>query len=246
MPLRDHFHPPLTHLSTWDALHGAWPTLIVMDLNQRLPARYIASPHIHLGASFEVDVAATEYFGPLQSIGNEHRSDISGSVATAAWAPPQPTAVMETDLPEQDEYEIRIVEQDTRRLVAVIEIVSPANKDRPEHRRAFAAKCATMLQQRVSVSVIDLVTLRRGNLHAELMDLLGSAGSNVPSVAPDLYAVTYRAHEYQQAWRLETWMYSLEIGSSLPIIPLWLSPELGIPLELEKSYEASCSALRIR
>lgn len=39
MPLRDHFHAPLTDLTSWDGLHGAWPTIIVMDLNQPLRLR---------------------------------------------------------------------------------------------------------------------------------------------------------------------------------------------------------------
>jgi hypothetical protein len=54
-----------------------------------------------------------------------------------AWAPPSPTLAIATDLPEQDEYEVRIVEIETKRLVAAVEIVSPANKDRPDRRGAF-------------------------------------------------------------------------------------------------------------
>jgi hypothetical protein len=30
MPLRDHFRPPLDDSRSWDELHGAWPTVIVM------------------------------------------------------------------------------------------------------------------------------------------------------------------------------------------------------------------------
>lgn len=44
--------------------------------------------------------------------------------------------------------------------MAAIEIVSPANKDRPEHRHAFVAKCAALLQNQVSVTIVDLVTTR--------------------------------------------------------------------------------------
>src|SRR5688500_20387942 len=60
MPLRDHFRPPLDDRRSWDALHGAWPTVIVMDLNGRLPPRYVAEPRVHLGTSFEIDVAASD------------------------------------------------------------------------------------------------------------------------------------------------------------------------------------------
>ena len=55
-------------------------------------------------------------------------------------------------LGREDEYEVRIYDVEReRRLVAAVEIVSPANKDRPEHRRVFVTKCAALLQQRVSV-----------------------------------------------------------------------------------------------
>jgi hypothetical protein len=46
------------------------------------------------------------------------------------------------------------------RLVAAIEIVSPSNKDRPENRGAFVAKVAALLQRDVSVSFVDIVTIR--------------------------------------------------------------------------------------
>src|SRR4051812_9905436 len=42
---------------------------------------------------------------------------------------------VETTLPDYDEYAVRVYDaQRGRHLVAAIEIVSPANKHRPEHR----------------------------------------------------------------------------------------------------------------
>ena len=103
----------------------------------------------------------------------------NGGVATAVWAPPEPTLVVATDLPEIDEYEVRVYGHEGcgRRLVAAVEIVSPANKDRPETRRAFVAKCAALLLDRVSVTIVDLVTTRTPNLYGELMEFFGPAGS---------------------------------------------------------------------
>src|SRR5271165_3886871 len=51
-------------------------------------------------------------------------------------------------VPEQYAYEVLIfdLERD-RRLVAAVEIVSPANKDRPESRQLFVAKCFHLLRQ---------------------------------------------------------------------------------------------------
>src|SRR5437868_6651312 len=74
----------------------------------------------------------------------------------------------------QVEYKDRIYDaQRGRHLVAAIEIVSPANKDRPEHRNVFVARCAALLQKGVAISIIDLVTVRHFNLYAELLTLIG-------------------------------------------------------------------------
>lgn len=65
-----------------------------------------------------------------------------------------------------------------RRLLAAIEIVSPANKDRLEHRRALVAKCSALLQQRVAVSLVDLVTTRHFHLYGDSQEP-GVAGRNL-------------------------------------------------------------------
>jgi hypothetical protein len=178
----------------------------------------------------------------------------NGGVATAVWAPPQPTLTVATDLPAQDEYEVLIHEDtESRRLVAAIEIVSPSNKDRPDNQGTFVAKCVALLQQGVAVSIVDLVTTRQFNLYADLINLLGQVDPwLIPEPAP-LYAVACRwrrdesgnGERKANAWRLETWAHALEIGRPLPILPLWLATDSAVPLELEKTYEETCRILRI-
>jgi len=74
---------------------------MVRLLEAKLPRRYFAEPHTHLGIQ------------------------------------------VEADLPAQDTFEVRVHdEQNGSRLVAVIELVSPRNKDRVEAREAFTQKCA--------------------------------------------------------------------------------------------------------
>ncbi len=174
MPLRDHFRPPLDDIASWEGLHGAWPTVIVMGLNRKLPPRYVAAPRVHLGAAMEIDVSAHDK-DELASFAPALDADAGGGgVATATWAPPRPTFDVVTDLPDQDEYEVRVYDaKRKRRLVAAVEIVSPANKDRPENRRAFVTKCAALLQQRVSVAIVNLVTTRRFNLYGDLLEWIG-------------------------------------------------------------------------
>src|SRR5262249_12348031 len=138
MPLRDHFHAPLDDQTTWEPFHGGWPMVIAQYLNRILPSRYVAGPRVHLGAQIEIDVAAyeTDEPGPGELDGGNG----------AAYAPAQPTVAVETELLSTDEYEVRVYDvRRRRRLVAAIEIVGPANKDRVEHRQTFVAKCEAML-----------------------------------------------------------------------------------------------------
>ena len=241
MPLRDHFRPPLDNRRSWDELHGAWPTVIVMALNKRLPPRYVAGPRVHLGTTFEIDVASYEEEATLSGEGAE-----DGGVATAVWAPPQPTLTVATDLPDQDEYEVRVYDtKHHRRLVAAVEIVSPSNKDRPENRRLFVGKCAALLREQVSVTIVDVVTTRQFNLFGDLLEWAGQSDPSTTLEPPPIYASACRWKRVGNIARLETWANLLALGQPLPTLPLWLADNLAVPLELEASYEETCRILRI-
>ncbi len=154
---------------------------------------------------------------------------------------------VQAELPDQDEYEVRVYDaRHGRRLVAAIEIVSPANKDRPESRRAFVAKVAALLQRDVCVSLVDTVTVRQFNLHADLLELIGWSDPMLRAEPPALYAVTARGRRrLGQGPLLDTWFYPMALGQPLPALPIWLDVDLGVFLDLETSYEAACHVLRI-
>lgn len=243
MPLRDHFHSPVNDRHSWDGFHGAWPTVVLMALSQRLPPSYIGMPTVHLG-SLEIDFGAfdTDEFTGWK--GDDSAGD--GGVATAVWAPPSPSLSVVTESPDLAEYEVRIYDTDRdRRLVAAIEFVSPGNKDRPDHRSAFVAKCASLLQSRVAVSIVDVVTTRESNLYHDLLESLGQSDPSLGSQPPALYATSCRWIKRGRTWYLETWAHTLRVGQPLPTLPLWLDDDLAIPLELEPSYEETCRILRI-
>jgi hypothetical protein len=230
MPLRDHFRPPLDNMRHWEGLHSGWPVMIVARLRKLLPARYLALPLVRSARSDEF----------------AFYDDEGGEIATAVWAPPRPTLTVATDLPSQDSYEVQVFdERRGSRLVAAVEIVSPANKDRAEHRHAFIAKCAGLLQQRVSVVIVDLVTTRTANLYGELLDLVDLADPILKPEPPPLYVAACRSTKRADQWLLETWTHPLRLAKPLPTVPLWLADDLAVPLELDESYEESCYVLNI-
>jgi hypothetical protein len=244
MPLRDHFRAPLDNMRHWEGFHAHWPSEIVRTILDKLPDRYFAEPRVHTGSSAEIDIA-TFHEQDDSAIGNG-KKQTQGGVATALWAPPRPTYSVVSDLASPAEFEVRVF--DTKRncrLVAAIEIISPANKDRPEHRRAFVAKCAGLLQNHVSVIMIDVVTTRNFNLYHDLLELIGQADPSLGSEPPPLYAVACRGTKKNSNWLVETWANTLTLGQPLPTLPLWLADDFAIPLELEEPYEEACRILRI-
>jgi hypothetical protein len=216
--------------------------VIVQQLRKQLPPGYVAAPRVHAGAQVEIDVAAYER-EPAPTRGNPDRD---GGVATAVWAPAAPSVAVETALPDDDEYEVRIYDAERgRTLVAAIEIVSPANKDRPEKRNAFVGKCAALLRNGVAVSVVDLVTSRQFNLYAELMTFLGHPDRTLGPETPAVYAASCRWLRKSDRAVLQTWSHALVVGQPLPTLPLWLTDTLYVPLDLERSYEQACEDLSI-
>src|SRR5205823_5588158 len=116
------FRPPVWTHCSWEGFHGMWPGTMVQQLYRVLPADFTAEPRVHLGSYFEIDVCAYE---PDESSRQSAISTSgSGGVATATWAPPEPTLAVDADLPEQYEYEVLIYDQSRARLlVAAVEIV---------------------------------------------------------------------------------------------------------------------------
>ena len=245
MPLRDHFRPPVSKAASWEGFHGGWPMVMVEQLFHTLPQGFVAEPRVRLGTFAEIDMGTFDVDSSGISI-TEPSSDGNGSVATAVVAPPKPTFETEIEILEQYEYEVRIFDETRERmLVAAIEIVSPANKDRPETRRAFAAKCVTLLQQHVNVSIIDLITKHHFNLYTDVLDMLGRADPAISSPAPHVYGVTCHTRKQKGKLLLKSWTNSLAIGQPLPKLPIWLNEDDSILLDLEASYEETCRYLHI-
>ena len=238
MPLLDHFHPPLSKQRHWDSFHGAWTEAIARHLNEELlPARFYAEARVKMGSRVEIDVATHE-----EANGQPH----SASGGVAVWAPPAPTAMAALDFTGIDTFEVHVLnDEEGPKIVAAIELVSPANKDRPTHRQAFAIKCASYLQDGISLLMIDVVTERRGNLHAELLTLLKLPLTTPGQDASDLYAAAYRPFHGSDRRQMALWTHVLAIGAALPTMPLWIGEDVALPLDLEATYQSACVARRI-
>ncbi len=235
MALLDHFHEPLTYSRHWESFHGAWAYKIMEVLNRHvLPPGYFAEHTMHVGP-VEIDVPTFEEPSPAHVEGN-------GGVAVQTWAPPAVALTMPAVFP--DEIEVRVFhQQGGPQLVAAIELASPGNKDRPETRRLFAAKCAGYLQARVGLVVIDVVTDRSANLHNEMIDWLQAPSARLDP-EPSLYTVSYRPVQSASGDHIDMWPTALALGRALPTVPLALHGGPTLPLDLEAAYAEARSGTR--
>ena len=235
MPLLDHFHPPLSRTHPRRGFHGAWAAAMARLLNAGvLPTGYYAVPFLDRDGPVEVDVATLREFDQAGPAGE-----------VRPWTPAAPGLAVAVEWPTADDVRVEVFSDDgDPRLAAAVELVSPRNKDRPRSRGAFADKCAGYLRRGCGLVVVDAVTTRRADLHADLLAALGADAD--PAVPAGLSAVSYRAVGRDEGGRLLAWPAALEVGQPLPTVPLWVAADLAVPLDLEASHTAACVDLRIR
>ncbi len=234
MPLLDHFHAPIYPLHDWESFHARWAVALSDMLNGLLPPRYLAEVQIHIGRHVEADVAEFE-LSPF--VYSEEVNGSSGGVAVGVqtWAPP--AAAQTVDIVFPDDIEVQVFDmRDSKRLVAVIELISPGNKDRPEARRTFAAKCVAYLQRGIGLVIVDIITIRGGNLHRGVLDLLGGAEGSLLSSDTALYAAAYHPVHRGDKNQLDLWSADLALGQPLPVLPLALRGAFFVPVDLEATY----------
>jgi hypothetical protein len=120
------------------------------------------------------------------------------------------------------------------RVVAVIEVTSPANKDRRGSVRELADKVVQMLESEIHVLLIDL--LPPGRYDPE--GIHGAVWSNFDTVAyqpPPGEPYTLASYRWDGS-EPEAFVEPLALGQALRDMPLFLSPERYVNAPLERTY----------
>jgi hypothetical protein len=124
------------------------------------------------------------------------------------------------------------------RLVALLEIVSPANKDRAQHVEDFAAKVVSALDVGVHVLVVDLFPPGSHDphgMHGVIRQRLDQ--SDEPYDLPADEPVTLAG--YAAGPRVEIYLEHVAVGAVLPEMPLFLRPDRYVSVPLESTYQAA-------
>ena len=170
----------------------------------------------------EADVAEYEH--------TDRFSDGGTQVATL----PAPVLTYDPEFP--DEFEVRIQTiRNEMKLVAVIEFVSPSNKDREEARQKFVSKCLGYLQIGIGLVIVDTITNRHANFHNELLGLTSRRRLTRLADTPT-YVASYRPYGFGTVESLDVWPYSLAVGQPISAVPMPLKDGPELMLDLESTY----------
>lgn len=222
---------------TFHDFHGSWITHLKEALNGGLlPSGYYALAE-QPAESVWPDVLALEASSNDESERPDWRPP-SGVAVAVAERPPQVrltvTAEAEQTASRQRTLVIRHATGD--RIVALVEIVSPGNKDRRAAVERFVDKAASAIQQGYHLLLIDLFPPGKHDplgMHAALWECFDGveAAAYAP---PDKQPLTLSAYEAKPA--PTAYIQNLAVGAVLPEMPLFLAPGWYVPAPLESTY----------
>jgi hypothetical protein len=220
MPLHD-----WTDRDNFDGLHIYWMTEIARQLRAKLPPGYRAV----IGTS------------PTVSIGGDLRHpDVVVTNGTPHPAPPTPTSVRAPDaevavtMTVLDE-DLSVQVERNGRLVAVVELISPRNKDRPSSRDVYTTRYLGYLQGGVHLLIVDVHRRPIGFLFPQRI----AAELQTPLPAPPApSAVTYRVGGPAPSGgrMLAVWAEPLAVGQPLPAVVLPICDQTDVTVDLDASY----------
>jgi hypothetical protein len=157
-----------------------------------------------------------------------------GGIAVAT-APPTARVIARIERANYAKRADRVVIRHGRgKVVAIIEIVSPGNKQSRVALRTFVEKAADILNQGVNLLVVDLFppTPRDPQgIHKAIWDELDDEPFDAPPDKP-LIVASYVGGEIPTAY-----VESVGIGDPLPSLPIFLSETRYIPAPLETTYQ---------
>ena len=205
----------------WENFHDYWVFRIAERLKPILPAGY----RVYIGSYGRAGLAAAA----KPDIGVDARAGHgdSGAVPAESWVEPDAeVAVLQAD-PQRYAYVQR-----RGFVVAVVELVSPANKHGARQPET-AARYTGYLSAGVHLLLIDVLPRPyEFSLADAIAGRIGLAGPPTPSPV----AIAYRATPTHTGNQVNVWRRPLSVGQPLPTLPLPLSPGLSVPVDLDATY----------
>jgi hypothetical protein len=217
--------------------HHEWISTIKRTLNSGLlpPDHYALAEQIAGGLGPDVlTLQAPRADAPP-------RKNAPTGVALATAPPPvRYRARTESDLYASKANAVVIRHASNHEVVAVVEIVSPGNKNNRHGLRSFVDKAVELLRGGIHLLILDLFPPGRRDPQGINKAIWDEIGDNDFALPPDqpLTLGAYIGYPIPEAFIEPT-----AVGLALKEMPLFLSPEVYVPVPLEATYQAAWEAV---
>jgi hypothetical protein len=221
---------------TFHAFHTAWITHLSEALNGGLlPSGFYALPEQHAGSRI-ADVLTLH--APVE--GTSRLPDEDGGVAVVDAPPKTQRRLTASGAGRALRRTLVIRHVSGHRVIALLEIVSPANKDRQAHVDEFVDKVEAALLHDVHVLVVDPLPPGRYDprgIHGAIWERFDDEPYAIPAGQP-LTMASYTAGVQPVAY-----VEHLAVGSELTEMPLFLNPDRYVNVPMETAYQAAFRGL---
>ncbi|WP_152052045.1 DUF4058 family protein [Tautonia marina] len=231
MPLHD-----WNRVENWDGVHLLWIAELLRWIKPRLPEGYRAyvgtSPRMSIGApTSKADVSIRAW--PRAAHPGDRPSEEVGTLPEGL----RPDIEVIVDTIESD---AALFVEHGGWLVAVIERVSPRNKDRPSSREIYLTRYLAYLHDGVNLLLIDVLPHPYGFSFADT--IAAEIGLEQPPT-PTPFAVSYRVGEPVpgEGRFFAAWRRPMTVGQPLPTITLPLTVNEAVAVDLEATYASAAS-----
>lgn len=221
---------------TFHAFHTAWITHLSETLNGGLlPAGYYALPEQHAGRLI-ADVLTLQ----APALAAQQLPTGEGGVAVREAPPRVRRKLSPAPGARVARRTLTIRHISGHRIIALAEIVSPANKDRAAHVEEFADKAENALLLGIHLLLVDLFPPGPHDPRA-LHGAIWERFDDEPYILPPDEPLTLAA--YVAGPSPEAYLEHLAVGSPLVEMPLFLNPDRYINVPLESTYSAAFGGL---
>lgn len=222
---------------TYHNFHILWMANLTNRLNAGLlPPDFFAMAEQIIGQP-ETDVVTLQT-GARPKLPPER----NGGVAVAI-APPKTRFVLPSDEERYARKANRIaVRHELGEVVAVIELVSPGNKDRRHSLRTFVDKAVDLLEQQVNLLILD--PFRPGTHDPQgIHNAIWEKFTDQPFELPADKRLTLAAYQVKPI--KTAYVETIAVGDRLPDMPLFLYDVYYINVPLEETYQTTWNVLPV-
>ena len=227
---------------TFHDFHHSWIEESKRALNRGLLPRGYYAMVEQMTGNIGPDVLTTLSRPDLGSLSAEP-SPHEGGIAVAD-APPKVRfhARSEIDIYACKAKAVVIRHRTGHKVIAMIEIISPGNKSSQKELKAFVQKADQAIFAGVHLLIVDLFppTVRDPcGIHRAIWGEDREGDFVLPKDKP-LTGVPYVGFP-----GIEVFLDPVAVGDALPVMPVFLTPEVYVPLTLEATYQSAWEALPV-